>query len=916
AISINPSAVYTIRGVASGKCVEILAASTANSAKVQINSCAATSAAQTFRLQVASGTFYNVVNTNSGKCLDVSGKLTTDGAAVIQYQCNGGTNQQWTLTDTSGGAVRLTARHSNKVMEVNGGATANGTAIVQRTWSGATHQQFVVAQVPGGGSGGATGSGGAGGGASSSGGGPGSGGFPDAGSDAPLGSPDASIGGDALSGDGGAVSCAEQQPSADPYSISIAGQWDFTPQGGTAKKIQVPGGGWIKQGFSAPTGTYRTTITVPTNPTLGAAQTTLLELGAVNHEATLTVGTTMVGKTMTAFTPSVFDITHFVTPGQSYPISILVRGRDAFKNASGRRLVPAAADWSPNVPQGIYRSAMLRVYPDVYISDAFVRTSVSAKTLTYDVWVTNTGAAARQVTLSGKLGSWNCDAVTYPEVPASNVTVAPGATMKVTVGPLPWTAPPSSYWWPNVPFQQDYHARLHNLHITVADATHTIHSRVVRFGFRETEQRRADAQHVYYYLNGVRVSYRGDSLQGVDYDSINFAGGPGDAYDTFPGFLPPSAGNGGWPQAVRNVQQLNYNVVRIHQEPAPPYMIDVADELGLMIIDESAIRGTDGQDFVMGHDNMVNHVRQLVLRDRNHPSIIRWSMSNEENLSAADSAQFATDLYNAIVALDPTRPVSADVGGSFQQYNQITQPNFATFGHYLPDNLGKYTEEVGTRTDRPLGQGEYIWPKDVTRQGFMWFATSTMAMRVKDASDLRPYTLLSAWSSFVPGVKTTMMRLEPTYPEGAINPPLFGEDNLPDPWSNPIVMRIQRAFNPVLVADQAYWEANKMSNANGDWPISKPALAKNADAMRNLLIFNDTFAGTAITVTWELRAGSSTGAVASMGTFMADVPLGSRVTHPITIHTPATGTSCVLVLRAQKDGSVLFDDTAQIFMLN
>ena len=344
-------------------------------------------------------------------------------------------------------------------------------------------------------------------------------------------------------------------------------------------------------------------------------------------------------------------------------------------------------------------------------------------------------------------------------------------------------------------------------------------------------------------------------------------------------------------------------------------MLDVADELGLVVIDESAIRGTDGEDFQMGHDNMVNHVRQLVLRDRNHPSIIRWGMSNEENGSPTDSAQFASDLYNAIVAVDPTRPVSADVAGSSNVYSNITQSNFSTFGHYLPNNLGMYTEEVGVRTDRPFGQGEYIWPKDVTRQGFMWFATATMSMRAKDASDLRPYTLLSAWAGFVPGVKTTMMRLEPTYPEGAINPPLFGEDNLADPWSNPIVMRVQRAFNPVLVADQAYWEANKMSNANGEWPVSMPALTHDADVMRNLLIFNDTFAGTAVAVTWELRAGSATGAIASMGTFMVDIPLGSRVVHPITIHTPAAGTSCALVLRAQKDGAVVFEDTAQLFTL-
>ena len=85
-----------------------------------------------------------------------------------------------------------------------------------------------------------------------------------------------------------------------------------------------------------------------------------------------------------------------------------------------------------------------------------------------------------------------------------------------------------------------------------------------RFGFREATQN-GD----YYYLNGVRVNFRGDNLQGADYDRIN-NGGKGDAYDTLPGFLPPSSGNGGWPQAVDNYQRLNYNVVRIHQEPGEP----------------------------------------------------------------------------------------------------------------------------------------------------------------------------------------------------------------------------------------------------------------------------------------------------------------------------------------------------------
>jgi hypothetical protein len=715
--------------------------------------------------------------------------------------------------------------------------------------------------------------------------------------------------GGSIGNDAGVAAC--NPAISDVHSSSIAGQWDFTPQGGAPAKIQVPGGGWIKQGFTAPSGTYATTITIPDS---GAPQTTVLEFGAINHQATLTVGGTMVATNMTAFTPSLFDVTRFVTPGRQYPITMLVRGRDAFVSPAGLRTVPVAANWSPNVPQGIFRSAMVRVYPDVYISDAFVRTSVNSNSLTTDAWVTNTGMAARTVTLSGTLDSWNCDAMTYPSIAASSVTIAAGATVKVTIGPVTWGLGSGSYWWPNVPYQEGYRAKLHNLRVSINDAARVIHTVLVRFGFREAEQRQVDPQHAYYFLNGVRVNFRGDSLQGVDYDSIN-NGGVGDAYDTLPGFLPPSATNPGWPQAIRNYQRLGYNVIRIHQEPAAPYMLDVADELGQMIIDETAIRGTDGQDFVIGHDNMVSHTRALVLRDRNHPSVIRWSQSNEENLSPTDSVQFATDLYNAIMALDPTRPISADVSGTSHAYDTLVRPNFSVYGHYY-SGLGLFSDDPGPRPDRPFGQGELIWPSDVTRQGFMWFATGTVGMRIKDASEIRPYTLLSAWASVIPGVRTTMMRLEPTYPAGIINPPLFGEDNLPDPWSNPIIMRVQRAYNPVLVADQAYWEANKMSNVSGNWPVSVAALARDTDVNRNLVIFNDTFAGTSITVVWEVHADLATGPTASTGTFTLDIPLGSRVIRPITIHTPAAGTTCYLVLRAQKNGAAVFEDSAQMFSLN
>ena len=71
-----------------------------------------------------------------------------------------------------------------------------------------------------------------------------------------------------------------------------------------------------------------------------------------------------------------------------------------------------------------------------------------------------------------------------------------------------------------------------------------------------------------------------------------------------------------------------------------------------------------------------------------------------------------------------------------------------------------------------------------------------MEMRRQDASDIRPYTLLSGWASVIPGVMRSGMTIE------QCGPPVYGEDNLPDPWSSPIIPRIQNGCNPRLVADQ------------------------------------------------------------------------------------------------------------------
>ena len=487
--------------------------------------------------------------------------------------------------------------------------------------------------------------------------------------------------------------------------MSLAGTWTFTPSGAAATTITVPGGGWVAQGFrSVNQARYQRMATVPD---LGRAQATYLEFGAINHEATLTVDSTMVGTQTTSFTPSVFDVTSAVKPGMSHSFTVDVKGRNALKAASGKKLVPDAAGWSGNVAQGIFRSAVLHVVPALHVFETLVRTDVAADQFSIDVWVKNDGASTATGTVD--VGTVELDLRRH-DVSGGALEArlrrrgqdrqgdpGPGdlgpRRQLLLVAERPLRA--------GLPGQAARRARDGDAGRGGGGAA-AAHSIPVRFGFRQSRQVGA-----HYELNGVPIKFRGDNVQGADYDSIKNAGmkDSSDAYDLFPGFLPPSANNPGWPQAVDNWQRLNYNVSRLHQEPVSPYMLDVMDEMGMMVIDESAIRGSNNdQDFMAGSANMIAHLNALVHRDRNHPCVIRWSQCNEPENDNTNSSAFEQQLYQTVTAADDTRPVSADAGPSgpniLNSYG-VTANNFAAFEHY-PSGFGTYTHDVAVSTTHPV----------------------------------------------------------------------------------------------------------------------------------------------------------------------------------------------------------------------
>jgi len=124
----------------SGQCLQ--AAGTASGSAVTIQTCGATSALQRVQLGVAMWPSAPQRSASSGQCMDVYGASTTAGAAVIQWPCHGGANQDWRLQPVGDGSFEWRVRHSQLCLTVPGASQQAGAALVQAACDGSTAQRF------------------------------------------------------------------------------------------------------------------------------------------------------------------------------------------------------------------------------------------------------------------------------------------------------------------------------------------------------------------------------------------------------------------------------------------------------------------------------------------------------------------------------------------------------------------------------------------------------------------------------------------------------------------------------------------------------------------------------------------------------------------------------------------------------
>ncbi len=146
------------------------------------------------------------------------------------------------------------------------------------------------------------------------------------------------------------------------------------------------------------------------------------------------------------------------------------------------------------------------------------------------------------------------------------------------------------------------------------------------------------------------------------------------------------------------MKQCNINFLRTSHYPDREYLYELCDRYGIYVMDEACqeSHGYGIHNKELGEDPnwqqaFVDRGQSLVQRDRNHPSVIVWSMGNE---SAA--GQNPKAMREAILALDKTRPVFYD--------SDMSLSDIYDDSYLLPDRMAEVARRV---TDKPMMQREY-----------------------------------------------------------------------------------------------------------------------------------------------------------------------------------------------------------------
>lgn len=153
---------------------------------------------------------------------------------------------------------------------------------------------------------------------------------------------------------------------------------------------------------------------------------------------------------------------------------------------------------------------------------------------------------------------------------------------------------------------------------------------------------------------------------------------------------------------MKTLKKFGFNAIRTSHNPVSPQLLDVCDSLGIIVVEENRLFGVN--------DYQIGQLKAMIDRDRNHPSIMAWSVGNEEwgvEWEERGTKVVAT-MTDYVHQFDPTRPstvatsggptpvVSADLAG----YNYVVQNPIEQHRKNYPNRIAYGSEETsgcGTR---------------------------------------------------------------------------------------------------------------------------------------------------------------------------------------------------------------------------
>ncbi len=358
-----------------------------------------------------------------------------------------------------------------------------------------------------------------------------------------------------------------------------------------------------------PVGSYQRTFTLPGD---WQGKDIILHFGGVSSAFYLWVNGQEAGYSQGSRLPAEFDITRFVRPGENL-ISVRV-----YRWCDGSYL----EDQDHWRLSGIHRDVLLLAEPQARINDFFVQTKFDKNyqdaTLCIRPKLHNSG--------SRNINDWIVKAMLYDAagepVPGSGASVKAGAILheryprldNVRFGLLEAEIENPQKWTAETPVLYTFVLSLESPDGELMDM------RSARIGFRSV----GTSQEGEILVNGVPVT-----LCGVNRHDHSPSGGKSVTYDEMLA-------------DVILMKTHNFNAVRTSHYPNNTVFYDLCDEYGLYVIDEANIE-THGLGGYFTNQaewsySMLERVIRMVERDKNHPSIIIWSLGNEAGRGPAHAA--------------------------------------------------------------------------------------------------------------------------------------------------------------------------------------------------------------------------------------------------------------------------------------